>query len=235
VIDNLGESLMQIYDFLTDSTVVFFIANTLYVISYMLTSMLWLRVLAIIAAASTFPYFYFQLEPLWSALFWQGCFLAVNLVNLLILLFSMRAANFDEDEDLAYKIKFSDLKPYEVRPIFKYAKRTSVSAGHVLLKEGEHNRSLFLILEGGCKIIKNDIEVAVLGPGHFVGELSFLSDHDVSADVIAMGDVKLMSWDKSSLGPLFKRQGLYESYFYSLCSIDVAGKLRTMTAGSSAS
>jgi hypothetical protein len=230
----MGESPMQIYDFLTDSTVVFFIANTLYVISYMLTSMIWLRLLAIIAAVSTFPYFYFQLEPLWSALFWQGCFLAVNLVNLLILFFSMRGANFDEDEDLAYEIKFSDLKPYEVRPIFKYAKCTTATAGHVLLGEGERNESLFLILEGECRVLKNEIEVAVLGPGHFVGELSFLSDHVVSADVIAAGDVKLMSWNKHSLAPLFKRQGLYESYFYSLCSLDVAGKLRKMTAGSAA-
>lgn len=88
---------MQILEFLTDATVVFFIANSLYVISYMLTSMLWLRVLAIIAAVSTFPYFYFQVEPLWSALFWQTCFLVVNLINLLILLYSMRAASFDEN------------------------------------------------------------------------------------------------------------------------------------------
>jgi len=101
VLIHAGKPLMQIFDFLTDKTVVFFIANSIYVISYMLTSMVWLRVLAIIAAISTFPYFYFQLEPLWSALFWQACFLAVNLVNLLILLFSMRATNFDDDEDLA--------------------------------------------------------------------------------------------------------------------------------------
>ncbi len=223
---------MQAFDFLTDSTVVFFIANTLYVISYMLTSMLWLRVLAIIAAASTFPYFYFQLEPLWSAIFWQGCFLAVNAVNLLILLFSMRATNFDEDEDLAYEIKFSDLKPYEVRPIFKYAERHSLEVGCKLLEEGVENNSLYLILEGACKVIKNGTEVAVLGPGHFVGELSFIGDHVVSADVVAAQETRLMYWDKQSLAPLFKKQGLYESYFYSLCSHDVAGKLRTMTAGS---
>lgn len=223
---------MQIFDFLTDSTVIFFIANTLYVISYMLTSMVWLRVLAIIAAASTVPYFYFQLEPLWSALFWQGCFLVVNLVNLLILLFSMRATNFDEDEELAYAIKFSGLKPYEVRPIFKYAERQSLAAGHKLLEEGDENNSLFLILAGECKVIKHGAAVAVLGPGQFVGELSFLGDHAVSADVIAAQDTKLMYWDKQGLAPLFKRQGLYESYFYSLCSHDVASKLRTMTAGS---
>jgi hypothetical protein len=232
VLVHAGKLLMQIFDFLTDKTVVFFIANSIYVISYMLTSMVWLRVLAIIAAISTFPYFYFQLEPLWSALFWQACFLAVNLVNLLILLFSMRATNFDDDEDLAYRIKFSDLKPYEVRPIFKYARRMTVAAGQVLLRDGAQNQSLFLILEGDCKVVKNGAGIAVLGPGHFVGELSFLSDHAVSADVIAARETKLMFWDKGSLAPLFKRQGLYESYFHSLCSMDVAGKLRMMTAGS---
>jgi len=226
---------MQVLDFLTDATVVFFIANTLYVISYMLTSMFWLRLLAIIAAASTFPYFYFQLEPLWSALFWQACFLTVNLVNLLILLFSMRTTNFDEDEELAYELKFSTLKPWEVRPIFKYASRSSLDDEQLLLRDGESNESLILILEGSCKVLKDQAEVAVLGPGQFVGELSFLSGHPVSADVIAEKGTRLMSWDKKALAPLFKRQGLYESYFNSLCSLDVAGKLRAMTAGRTAS
>jgi len=235
IIDVLaGKVLMQIFEFLTDSTVVFFIANSLYVISYMLTSMMWLRMLAIIAAVSTFPYFYFQVEPLWSALFWQSCFLAVNLANLLILLYSRRAASFDENEDLAYHIKFSELKPYEVRPIFKYAKQEQFEAGHVLLKDGQKNQTLFLVLDGQCRITKNGIEVAVLGQGHFIGELSFLSDEAVSADVVTVGNVNLMSWNKHTLAPLFKRQGLYESYFYSLCSLDVAGKLRAMTAGHTA-
>lgn len=225
---------MQLIDFFTDATVVFFFANSLYVISYMLTSMLWLRVLAIIAAVSTFPYFYFQVEPLWSALFWQSCFLAVNLVNLLILLYSMRAASFDENEQLAYEIMFSDLKPHEARPIFKHSKQERVGAGHILLKDGEVNRTLYLILEGQCRILKDGIEVALLDRGHFVGELSFISGDVVSADVVAVGDASLMSWNKHELEPLFKRQGLYEAYFYSLCSLDVAGKLRTMTAGRAA-
>jgi CRP-like cAMP-binding protein len=190
--------------------------------------------LAIIAAVSTFPYFYFQVEPLWSALFWQSCFLAVNLVNLLILLYSMRTTSFDENENLAYEIKFSELKPYEVRPIFKYAKQELLEASHVLLQDGEKNQTLYLILHGQCRVLKNGIEVAVLGRGHFVGELSFLSDDPVSADVVTVGNANLMSWDKHDLAPLFKRQGLYESYFYSLCSLDVAGKLRTMTAGHAA-
>jgi hypothetical protein len=226
---------MRLVDFLTDSTVVFSIANCLYVISYMLTNMFWLRVLAVVAAASTFPYFYFQIEPLWSALFWQSCFLVVNLINLLILLYARRATNFDALEDLAYKIKFSGLKPHEVRPIFRHAQRLSLPRENYLLRDGDENESLFLILAGACKVIKDGNEVAILEPGQFVGELSFLSGDKISADVVAMLDTELMLWNKRTLEPLFKRQGLYESYFYSLCSMDVADKLRTMTAANTVS
>jgi hypothetical protein len=220
---------MQIVDFLTDATVVFFFANTLYVVSYMLTSMLWLRVLAIVAAVSTFPYFYFQAEPLWSALFWQASFLTVNLVNLLILLYSMRRANFDEEEELARRLKFSDLRPHELRPIFKCANRLSLADGQLLLREGQENSTLFLILAGQVHIRTHDTEVAVLGQGSFVGELSFVSGESVSADVLAGGEARLMAWDRDALQPLFRRQGLYESYFHSLCGLDVADKLRALT------
>ena len=98
---------MQTADFFTNAPIVFFFANTLDVISYMVTNMIWLRTMAIVAATSTFPYFYFQPEPLWLAMFWQSMFLLVNLVNLLILFYSRRAASFDADEDLAYGIKIS--------------------------------------------------------------------------------------------------------------------------------
>ena len=131
---------------------------------------------------------------------------------------------------LDYEIKFSDLKPHEARPIFKYAKRMTVVGEQLLLKDGEDNESLYLILEGECRVEKNGQDVATLAAGHFVGELSFLSGDVVSADVIASNQTRLMFWDKRSLAPLFKRQGLYESYFNSVCSLDVANKLRTMTA-----
>jgi CRP-like cAMP-binding protein len=229
------ESPMRIFDFLLDSTVIFFIANFLYVISYTLTSMVWLRILAIIAAASTLPYFYLQSEPLWSAIFWQLCFLTVNLVNLSIILFSMRTTNFNEDEELAYDLKFSKLKRHEIRPIFNSAKRTSPDVGAKLLVDGDQNDLLFLILEGSCKIMKNEAEIAVLGAGDFVGELSFMSDHAVSADVIAAENTKLMYWDDQGLTKLFKQKGLYESYFNSLLSMDVASKLRTETTANAAS
>jgi CRP-like cAMP-binding protein len=78
-------------------------------------------------------------------------------------------------------------------------------------------------------------EVVCRGPcemisGEFVGELSFISGDVVSADVICAVPTELMAWERDALEPLFKRQGLYKSYVHSLCSVDIAHKLRRMTA-----
>jgi CRP-like cAMP-binding protein len=226
---------MDILNILTDKTVIFFIANSLYVISYMLTSMLWLRVLAILAAASTFPYFYLQPEPLWSALFWQSCFLAVNAANLIVLLYSMRPPRFDELESLAYRLKFSDLKPHEAAVLFRLARTVRLSAGEPLLVEHEENETLFLLLEGRCIVRKGDRDVARLEAGEFVGELSFISGEVISADVLAEGEAALLGWKRSELEPLFRKQGLFHAYLHSLCSSDIAEKLRRMTAATPSS
>ncbi len=216
-------------EFLSNPTVIFFIANTLYMVSYMVTSMMWLRILAVIAALSTFPYFFFQPEPLWSALFWQAVYLVVNLVNLVLLVLSMRAPNFDELEAEAYRLKFSDMKPHEVVPIFKRAGRRELGDDESLLAEGQHNQTLYLIIDGHCMVEKDGMEVATLNPGNFVGEFSLTSGEPTSANVFAKGPVQLLSWSKESMKQLGKRHQLLASYLHQLCCADLADKLRNMT------
>jgi hypothetical protein len=220
---------MDIFELLFNKTTLFIVANSIYLISYTVTSMLWLRMLAIVAAAATFPYFYFQVEPLWNALFWQFCFLAVNAFNLGLLLYHQRTPHFDLFEQVVYREKFYELDPHEVVPIFKHSRRVSVEEEHALLKDGQTNEALYLLVSGRCRIDKNGQEVASLGTGDFIGELSFISDEPVNADVVALPGAELMRWNKSDLQPLFDKHGLYKAFFYSLFSEDIAQKLRAMT------
>ena len=78
--------------------------------------------------------------------------------------------------------------------------------------------------------MKNGTEITLLEPGEFVGELSFISGDEISADVISAGKTEIMYWDRLALEPLFKRHGLYKPYLHALCSVDIAQKLRRMTA-----
>jgi hypothetical protein len=213
----------------SDKAIIFFIANSLYVISYMVTSILWLRIIAVIASISTFPYFYFQPEPLWLAIFWQSAFFLVNFLNLVLLWYSMRKRKFNEIEEEVHAKYFSDLKDYEVAPVFKHAEILHPQNGSTLLKKGQVNDSLLLLVKGDCDVILPNSTIVKLVPGKFVGEMSFLSGDPVSADIVVNENSVFYVWEKENLKQLFSKHALYKPYIYSLCSMDMAEKLRQMS------
>ena len=55
------------------------VANLLYLASFMMRDILWLRVLTVIGASCLLPYYYFQAEPLLPAIYWNLAFIALNL------------------------------------------------------------------------------------------------------------------------------------------------------------
>jgi diguanylate cyclase len=73
--------------------------------------------------------------------------------------------------------------------------RRQIEAGDVLLREGEPASCAFLIHQGKVKITKNHrdktLDIAELGPGDIVGEMSLLAGkgHSATATVIEEGSV----------------------------------------------
>lgn len=55
------------------------IANALYLLSYFVRDILWLRVLTVIAASCLILYFYFRPEPLMAVVYWNLFFIALNI------------------------------------------------------------------------------------------------------------------------------------------------------------
>jgi len=55
------------------------IANVLYLFSYSMRDILWLRILTIAAACFMLPYFYFQPDPLYPPIFWNLVFITLNI------------------------------------------------------------------------------------------------------------------------------------------------------------
>lgn len=58
-----------------------------------------------------------------------------------------------------------------------------VPAGRVLVREGARNRQFVLVQEGALQVVKDGRQVAELGAGDFVGELSLLGDGTATATV----------------------------------------------------
>ncbi len=63
-----------------------------------------------------------------------------------------------------------------------------VPAGQVLVRQGARNRQFVLLEQGTLRVVKDGAQVAELGAGDFVGELSLLGDGTATATVTAATD-----------------------------------------------
>ena len=74
-----------------------------------------------------------------------------------------------------------------------------------IITEGEHTKSLYLLVQGMCLITKTEddakIRLSKLSPGEIFGEMSFFSDKPRQSSVTATEDVLVMKMD----GDFFKK------------------------------
>jgi CRP-like cAMP-binding protein len=63
-----------------------------------------------------------------------------------------------------------------------------VPAGHVLVRQGARHSQFVLVQEGTLQVVKDGAQVAELGAGDFVGELSLLGDGTATATVTTTTD-----------------------------------------------
>jgi CRP-like cAMP-binding protein len=99
---------------------------------------------------------------------------------------------------------FGDLDPKELKLLAKTCTERQYAANAVLMKEGEAGAGLFILIEGRVRVVQTDgpnrpqRELAVLGSGEVIGEMSLLDDLPRSATVTTLEPSRclLMSvWD----------------------------------------
>ena len=68
--------------------------------------------------------------------------------------------------------------------------------------------------------------LATLGPGQFVGEMSFLTGHRAGADVITPQHARLMSWEQDELEAFLDKNPSISFKVRGVLGRDVVNKLR---------
>ena len=113
-------------------------------------------------------------------------------------------ATFDDRtrELLAAVPLFEGLSRRELEPILRAAKDMSVDADKRILEQGDRGVGFHLILEGTCRVLVGDDEVASLGPGDYFGEMSLVDGGPRSATVVAETPVRTLSLTSWTFLPL---------------------------------
>ncbi len=209
-----------------NTTLVFFLANILYCLAYLVRDMKRLRIITIVAAAATLPYFIIRDEPLWSAVMWQGAFAGINIVNLAWLAREQRPVPLTDEQERLYALVFHALAPRQLLKLLDLGEWEDAVAGDVLMGRGDAPHRLLLISRGQADVFLDGMLIAQLVQGRFVGEMGFMSGQPASADVVAVDTVRYVSWTTSALKQLMADSTFFDRYLTAALGHDVVKKLR---------
>ena len=200
-------------------------ANVLYIFSYLVRDILWLRILIVTAICFVIPFYYFQPVPLMAPVYWNLVFVGINLVQIAILLVERRPVKLSEVEQRLYEQVFRRLTPREVYKLFRLAQWKKASVGETLVEQDVHLDSLMLINKGVAAVRVENDEVAKLDEGHFVGEMSYITGGKTSATVIAHSDLEYVTWPTDVLEPFLLKNPDLRIALNAIIGVDLAGKL----------
>ncbi len=96
---------------------------------------------------------------------------------------------------------FADLPPESLESLAASMQEEEFGEGEWILREGQSNAGLRVILEGEVTVVIGGMDRAVLHAGMFFGEISVLLDQPVGASVVSRTPLRCAHIHRSELVP----------------------------------
>ena len=183
------------YSFISNS----FIQHLGYIFTFLALSVkdvLWLRM--ILALAQILLGIYQFLEIRYDVVFWNTIFTFVNIYHIVRIINERKPVKIPKEiKDLYDKI-FNNMTTKEFLYFWNLGSNYNKS-DCVIIKEGECQENLFLLLSGSANVTRNKKSVATLKRGDFIAEISLLTEEPASADVYLDKNAKLIMWNQDQI------------------------------------
>jgi len=115
----------------------------------------------------------------------------------------------------------------DVEWMARHGLRRTLPRGHELIRQGERTTALYIVLDGTMSVsIKGLGNVAELGAGEMLGELSFVDSAPPSASVTAGDAVQVLELRKSDLEAKLAEDDGFARRFYKAIALFLADRLR---------
>ena len=160
---------------------------------------LWLRAILIAAQSSLFSYGLVSANQ--PVIFWNGLFVIINIIQVIRLVRERRPIELPEKLIEIYDKVFSSMRRREFLYLWHMATERQFK-DQLIVEGGKHPKEISLIISGKVEVLKDEQQMALLSKGSFIAEMSFLTGKVASADVKALGNVKLISWEQKKLHSL---------------------------------
>ena len=207
-------------------------ANVLYIISYGVRDVLWLRILAVVAMLTLMPYYLYgggglQLD----CICWQAVFIAINTAWIVFLIRERRPPKMTVDEKRIYDRVFHEsCTPRQMLKLLERSETQTVAPNQPVIEKGKEAHKLILIDQGDAVVRVNGKRVAKLGDGDFIAEMNYLSGRRTAAEVTATGWLRCLCWSRAELVNLFHESKELKSIMNDLIGRNLVRKITTPPA-----
>ncbi|MBW2276567.1 MAG: cyclic nucleotide-binding domain-containing protein, partial [Deltaproteobacteria bacterium] len=85
---------------------------------------------------------------------------------------------------------------------------------------------LIYLLKGEVEITSDGETIATAHHGNFLGEMSFLTQGNQEADVVARGEIEYLAWDRPTMRKLKRKKPIMYTKMLNVLGVDLINKLR---------
>lgn len=122
------------------------------------------------------------------------------------------------------------LSDLDVDWMLRNGSKMELKAGDWLIRQGNEVENLFIVLSGGFSVINEyrpELEIANVGPGEVLGEMSFIDARPPEASVLALDSSSIFFIPKEKIKAKMEKDPGFASRFYLAISMFLSSRLRT--------
>jgi Cyclic nucleotide-binding domain len=202
------------------------LSYVLIAISYWLTDMFWLRLVAVLGLSLEILYFWLSGGDLRTGIGWDLIFILINLYQIYRLVKDRLSLRLPEPDRELLRSVFTGLDDAQIARLLIAGEFCDIAEGTTLAEENQALDRLFFICSGRVRVTIAGREVSHLERGNFVGEVAFLTDRPATATVIAEGPVRALAFERGKLSQLFHNEAEVAGLIYQLLGRELAHKIK---------
>lgn len=167
----------------------------------LMTSLRWLRVLALLSGLTAMAHFTFRTQDN-ASFVWETMFVVANACQLALLQYRSRKSSLGSDERALLHSILQIEDRADQRRVLGLLKWRDVPAGETLMTQGEAEPPLIYVASGAATIEVDGHIVTACGKGDFLGEIGHVTGEGASATVKVSNIMRVAEFDRTALGEL---------------------------------
>ena len=157
-----------------------------------------LRLRIILAIAQILAGVYQVMIGRYDVVVWNAVFTIVNIYHIVRIINERRIVFIPEEIKDIYENIFGDFTTKEFMNFWNLGNYKN-SSNSLIIKEGEKQNNLLLILDGDVTVKREDQILNKLGRGKFIAEMSLITNEPATANIYSNENVRYISWNQDEL------------------------------------